>query len=424
MKMKGKLLMVGLVLIAILSAGCLNLTVYDTYEEVTPTATDYSGTVDDYSLMDGGSGGSGRFPSGTDGQVLFRNSYDPVTKTAESSSFSVVMDYSDVTDDGIAGELSARIMTDSGSFEYYDFTNIVDYDGYWHLSGFYPTNDFSYYDSNGDGIIEVFLIHDASDANSIRVQSVFIQVDFTTSTETPSTNTGSVEFYTDPTGASVHVDGIYKGTTSAYSYAALTVSDLSAGSHTWSISKTGYTTESGTVNVVAGSVVSIIESLEAVEEPAGDGDTPEGTTNIPPTAKISMVQPSKSLVVFNSDQSTDPDGTIVKREWKLNGKVEISAVQYQFSTSDKSAGTYTVQLTVTDNDGATGSAQYDITIKENAITNTEAVEEPAGADDEDTPEGTDDKETEGTTFVIPGFEALFALIGLILVSWHVRRNEP
>ena len=103
MKMKGKLLMVGLVLIAILSAGCLNLTVYDTYEEVTPTAIDYSGTVDDYTLMDGGSGGSGRFPSGTYGQVTFSNTNDIVTKTATSGSFNVIMDYYDANNHDYGG---------------------------------------------------------------------------------------------------------------------------------------------------------------------------------------------------------------------------------------------------------------------------------------------------------------------------------
>ena len=400
---------------AVLSAGCVNFTVYDTYEEVTPAAIDYSGTVTDYGLMDGDSG-SGRFPASTDGQVLFKNTNDIVTKTATSGSFNVVMDYYDATSNGDAGALGARIMRDNGEYELYDFTNIVDYDGFWHLSGFHPVNEFNYYDSNGDGIIEVYLIHDASDPNTIVVSKVFIQVDYTETTAPPTTNTGNVKFYTDPIGSSVLVDGSYKGVTAAYAYGVLTVTDLSAGSHSWTISKEGYTSKSGTVNVIAGDTVVVSQTLTIATAP------PTEPSNSPPNAVITAVQPSQSMIVFNSDKSTDSDGSIVGREWKLNGKVVTNAVQYQFTTSDKETGTYTVQLTVTDNDGATSTAQYIITLEGKTITDTQVVTTPI-SDVDAAPTTTEEEPEIPLTFTIPGFEAVFALIGLLSVVWLIKRDE-
>ena len=398
---------------AVLSAGCVNFTVYDTYEEVTPAAIAYSGTVTDYALMDGDSG-SGRFPSGTYGQVTFSNTNDVVTKTATSGSFNVIMDYYDATSNGEAGALGARIVRDTGEQEFYEFTNIVDYDGFWHLSGFHPINEFNYYDSNGDGAISIDLIHDSSDANTIVVSKVFIQVDYTEAAAPPTTNTGNVEFYTDPIGASVLVDGSYKGVTAAYSYGVLTVTDLSAGSHSWTISKEGYNSKSGTVNVVASGTATISETLTIATAP------PTEPSNSPPHAVITAVQPSQSMVVFNSDKSTDSDGSIVSREWKLNGKVVTNAVQYQFTTSDKDTGTYTVQLTVTDDDGSTSTAQYIITLEGKTITETVTV---PSTDITEVPDVVEDEELEmPLTFTIPGFEAVFALIGLLAVVWLIKRN--
>lgn len=411
--MKIKLLLIGLLIMAVLSAGCVNFAVYDTYEEVTPAAIAYSGTVTDYALMDGDSG-SGRFPSGTYGKVIFSNTNDVVTKTATSGGFNVIMDHYDATSNGVAGKMGARIVRDTGEQEFYEFTNIVDYDGFWHLASFHPVNEFSYYDSNGDGAISIDLIHDSSDANTIVVSKVFIQVEYTEASAPPTANTGNVEFYTDPIGASVLVDGSYKGVTAAYSYGVLTVTDLSAGSHSWTISKEGYNSKSGTVNVVAGGTKTISETLTIATAP------PTEPTNSPPNAVITAVQPSQSMIVFNSDKSADSDGSIVKREWSLNGKVVSSAVQYQFITSDKDTGTYTVQLTVTDDDGATGTAQYIITLEGKTITETVAV---TSTDITEAPVVVKNGEPEmPLTFTIPGFEAVFALIGLLTVVWLIKRD--
>lgn len=416
---KSKIFIIGLLLVAVLSAGCIDFTVFSTYEEVAPTVVAYSGTVTDHTSMDSPTSDYGNFPASTSGMVLFRNSNDVVTKTATASGFNVIMDYTDSTANGVAGKLTGVIVKDYGGNEEYAFTNIVDYDGYWKLSGFHPANDFGYYDEDGNGVVDIFLKHDSSDANSITVRKVFIQVEYST-TPPPPTGTGSVAFYTNPTGASIYVDGNLKGTTSIYAYAELIVPDLSAGSHSWSISKSGYNTVSGTVNVVAGDTVTVTQDLTAVVP-----GEPEGPTNTPPTAIITAVQPSQSMVVFNSDKSTDSDGYIVSREWSLNGKAVTNAVQYQFVTSDKETGTYTVQLTVTDDDGATATAQYIITLEGKTITDTQVVTTPISDTGEpistgEEPTVDDDKPI---TFTIPGFDAVLALIGLLTVVWLIKRKE-
>ena len=61
------------------------------------------------------------------------------------------------------------------------------------------------------------------------------------------------------------------------------------------------------------------------------------------------------VITFDATNSSDPDGSIVKYEWEFgdgttgNGKI----VTHAFSTP----GTYTVKLTVTDNDGASASIE-------------------------------------------------------------------
>lgn len=62
-----------------------------------------------------------------------------------------------------------------------------------------------------------------------------------------SPTTGSITFYSFPGGASLYVDGIFKGTT------PLDVSDLTLGSHTYRLEKQGYQTETSTFLVTAGS---------------------------------------------------------------------------------------------------------------------------------------------------------------------------
>lgn len=401
---------------AVLSAGCIDMVVYSNLERVYPNPFGATGTVTDQHLMGGDTSDFGRFTAGDAGTVAFGNSIDPVTKTADSEKFTVNIKYADVTSAQPAGHLTLRIVYDNGATEDHPLT-LIDFDGSTHGSETLSNKNFKDYDTNGDGVISVLLAHDASDLNTINVYYMWLDVDYSTQTTptTPTTSTGNVEFYTDPIGASIYVDGECKGTTMAYTYGVLTV-PLSEGSHTWLITKDGYNSKSGNLNVIADQTITITETLTVVT--AGDTGTPT-PSNVAPSAVITAVQPSQSMVVFNSDKSTDSDGSIVKREWSLNGKVVTNAVQYQFSTSDKETGTYTVQLTVTDNGGATGTAQYIITLEGKTITETATVPSTDITEVPDaTPTGTD----EGMTFVLPGFEGVFAIIGLLAVAL-MRRDR-
>ena len=262
----------------------------------------------------------------------------------------------------------------------------------------------------------------SSDSNYVKIYALKYRVNYdsassTSSDSTTSTSTGYVEFYTDPIGSNVYVDGKFKGQTSAYAYGVLKV-ELTEGSHSYTISKDGYASESGTIRVVAGDTVYVTETLSSS---GSSTSTTPTASNVPPTAIITATQPTQTMIIFGSDKSTDSDGSIASREWKLNGQKGSSAIQYQFTTSDKTAGTYSIELTVTDDDGATGLAQYQITIEDKMITQT--TENTVTAPETNSPGENTQGGNEGTTFVIPGFESVFALIGLVAVSWAVRRTR-
>ena len=89
----------------------------------------------------------------------------------------------------------------------------------------------------------------------------------------------------------------------------------------------------------------------------------EAVGNQPPVAVISATPtsgPSPLTVLFNSDGSSDPDGSIVSYFWQVSDGRSTSRQnpRIRFNTD----GIYTVTLTVTDNEGATGSATVTITV--------------------------------------------------------------
>ncbi|MDP1858925.1 MAG: PKD domain-containing protein [Gemmatimonadaceae bacterium] len=87
-----------------------------------------------------------------------------------------------------------------------------------------------------------------------------------------------------------------------------------------------------------------------------------GGANQPPIARISAPTsaPAATVVTLSGTQSTDADGTIASYAWTFGDGSGAAGptVTKSFST----AGTYNVVLTVTDDKGATGSAQHTVTI--------------------------------------------------------------
>lgn len=95
-----------------------------------------------------------------------------------------------------------------------------------------------------------------------------------------------------------------------------------------------------------------------------------GGTNTPPTANAG---PNQSItgtsVSLNGSSSTDPDGTITTYAWTRvsgpNTPTIVSPGSANTNVTGLIAGTYVFDLTVTDDDGATGSDQVQITVQPN-----------------------------------------------------------
>jgi parallel beta-helix repeat protein len=90
-----------------------------------------------------------------------------------------------------------------------------------------------------------------------------------------------------------------------------------------------------------------------------------GGSNQPPTAAASAQPASGGApleVQFSADGSSDPDGTIVSYAWDL-GDGSTSFEANPVHTYDN-AGVYDVTLTVTDDDGATGSDALVVTVSQ------------------------------------------------------------
>lgn len=131
--------------------------------------------------------------------------------------------------------------------------------------------------------------------------------------------------------------------------------------------------------------------------------------NVPPAASFSVSpsRPTTDDTITFLDKSTDSDGKVVSRSWDFGDG--YSSSQKQPTHKYTSAGTYTVKLTVTDDDGATDSTTKAITIKKPSL--LPPISERATSTS--TPEEED----------VPGFEVVFAIAGLLTMVYLLRRRK-
>ena len=114
----------------------------------------------------------------------------------------------------------------------------------------------------------------------------------------------------------------------------------------------------GTDRTFANRISNVLSAFNVTIDGAASG-------NIPPTANFTYT--TSGLTANFTDTSTDSGGTVVSWNWSF-GDATISTVENP-SHLYTSAGTYTVTLSVTDNEGATGttSKQVTVTSSNNAV---------------------------------------------------------
>lgn len=156
---------------------------------------------------------------------------------------------------------------------------------------------------------------------------------------------GTVTIQSSPSGATIVVDGNYAGYTPKTMF-------IQEGLHQISISKAGYQSWSALVYIIGTRSRTINATL-----------TPIAPPNASPNAAFSFSPSTPQVgqtVLFDGTSSTDSDGTIIQYTWNFGdgstGTGPVIAKQYA------AQGSYSVTLTVQDNDGATDTATRAVTV--------------------------------------------------------------
>jgi PKD repeat protein len=96
-----------------------------------------------------------------------------------------------------------------------------------------------------------------------------------------------------------------------------------------------------------------------------DGNGPDPDENVAPTANFTVA--CTDLACDFSDLSSDPDGTVVSVDWEFGdgGTAGIRNPSHTFAGNGPGTqATYTVTMTVTDNDDAEGTLSRDVEVSE------------------------------------------------------------
>jgi PKD repeat protein len=156
---------------------------------------------------------------------------------------------------------------------------------------------------------------------------------------------GFVTINSSPSGALISIDGGYAGYTPRTLF-------VEQGFHRISVSKPGYLGWNAAVFTIAGLSRTINVTLE-----------PLVPVNSPPTALFNFSPSSPNVgewIQFDGSASVDPDGSITTYSWNFgDGSTDSGNPAWWHYTT---AGTYTVTLIVTDNDGASDSISQTIQV--------------------------------------------------------------
>ena len=144
----------------------------------------------------------------------------------------------------------------------------------------------------------------------------------------------------------------------------------------------------------------------------GGGGTPAGSA---PEAQFTAsidIGSFPLLVAFDASASTDSDGTITQYGWQFGDGAAGSGSSTQHIYT--SAGSYTAQLTVTDDSGLSGSASHEIEVKpQYTISGTVASAEHVVAD-------SDVNDSNATPISNDFFEVAQAISAPVTVSGYVN----
>ncbi|HCP32156.1 TPA: hypothetical protein DIT45_02780 [Candidatus Acetothermia bacterium] len=161
-------------------------------------------------------------------------------------------------------------------------------------------------------------------------------IGFNVLSSAPTAGTLTVSSF--PQGASITIDGAPYGTTPAQF-------SLNAGVHALGLSYPGYNAVSEQVTIAAGQTTNRSYTLVPL------------ATNQPPVANFTISPSNPAVgqaVSFNASTSYDPDGSIVSYVWNFG---DGNSAWGPYVSHTYAAGmTYLVQLTVTDDDGASQAA--------------------------------------------------------------------
>lgn len=215
-------------------------------------------------------------------------------------------------------------------------------------------------DNDGDGFYDFYTESQADPGCSSASDDDENEAPLPTLDVTPSSAQSGQQVVFDASGSSdpehqtltyrwdLDADGTYELSTGTQPYTSKTYSGAFAGTVKVSV------TDSYNASRVAA------RNLQVSEQP---------TTNRPPTAAFSAspgAPTTGSPVTFDASASTDPDGTIVRYDWDLDGDgtPEVTSATPTITRTYTQPGDVTVSLKVTDDDGAQASSISTITVRQ------------------------------------------------------------